>query len=123
MSASTSVGNLTGNQVRLAEALEMSLSGLSRDDLDTRKLRTEVRRHALKRRGLEVGSKVKYPGTEVLLFIAETDYEGGDITLSSQNPSDSKPRNADPIGIRVAIKRFLQNFSPPALEDGGKTWI
>ena len=124
MSSSVQVGHFTGNQVRLTKMLGMNLRGLARADLDTRDLRIEERRRALDRKELREGSKVLYPGIEIPLFIAEIDYQGGCILLSSRDPSDLKPKNIYPIWVRVSIRKFLRNFKSrfPDSEDGGKTW-
>lgn len=116
MSASTPVGDFTGNQLRLAEELEMSLNGLSRSGVDTRKLRAEQRRRILERRGIKEGSEVRYSGVRHPLFVDAVDYQEGVVILSSKGHR--------PIGIRVAIKKFLLNVTslPIHSEDGGKTW-
>ncbi len=116
MSASTSVGDLTGNQLCLAEVLGVKLEGLKRGALDTRELRVEA---ALRIRGLQQGSRVKYPGIQNILFI--TKIEAEEIVLSQRSPLDSESEDASSPEIRVQIERFLRYFRH-ADEDGGITW-
>lgn len=140
MEASVSVDDLSGNQKRLLEALGKKPADLprkkrKREKLSILELRAEVRRRALEDRGLRVGSKVLYPGYgKVTLFIVEIDCEGargkraaarGTVVLSSRDPLDPRPMVMYPIGVRVSIKRFLENYQLPEsdLVDGGKTWV